>query len=232
MWFTRHLGLFALLIFAVGTHAQTPAPSLDLASVLDLAEYVIKPFKPTTEEKTGFLVGGKNTTALIRKLPSLNGRTIAALEVDMRPGGMSKSGFLGKEEGLLDVLAMDNKYVVEELGLTHQILAKHLHAMGSIGLWRIKHKLDKAEFVYHGRRYTVEMQFTRGTQPSPFKDGTSSGTNAIVRNRDNGKQLSYALLVPYMIERYGFYEGKGTPYRVDPKEVLEVFDFLKPKAKK
>ena len=31
-----------------------------------------------------------------------------------------------------------------------------------------------------------------------------------------------------MIERYGFYEGKGTPYRVDPAKVLEVFDFVKP----
>jgi hypothetical protein len=31
-----------------------------------------------------------------------------------------------------------------------------------------------------------------------------------------------------MVERYGFYEGKGTSYRVDPRAVLEVFDFLKP----
>src|SRR5262249_35493691 len=39
-----------------------------------------------------------------------------------------------------------------------------------------------------------------------------------------------ALLVPYMIERYGFYEGKGTSYRVEPRQVVEVFDFLKTKA--
>jgi hypothetical protein len=35
-----------------------------------------------------------------------------------------------------------------------------------------------------------------------------------------------------MIERYGFYEGKGTPYRVEPRQVIEVFDFLKEKIKK
>jgi len=35
-----------------------------------------------------------------------------------------------------------------------------------------------------------------------------------------------------MIERYGFYEGKGTSYRVEPKQVVELFDFLKVKAKK
>ena len=37
-------------------------------------------------------------------------------------------------------------------------------------------------------------------------------------------------VVPDMIERYGFYEGKGTPYRVDPKKIVEVFDFLKKKS--
>ena len=65
------------------------------------------------------------------------------------------------------------------------------------------------------------------TQLSPFRDGTESGANVVVENLDNGQQLRYALLVPYMIERYGFYEGKGTPYRVDPRQIVEVFDFLK-----
>jgi hypothetical protein len=35
-----------------------------------------------------------------------------------------------------------------------------------------------------------------------------------------------------MIERYGLYEGKGTPYRVEPRRVLEVFDFVKRKDEK
>jgi hypothetical protein len=35
-----------------------------------------------------------------------------------------------------------------------------------------------------------------------------------------------------MVERYGFYEGKGTTYRVDPRKVVEVFDFIKGKKKK
>ena len=34
-----------------------------------------------------------------------------------------------------------------------------------------------------------------------------------------------------MIERYGFYEGTGTPYRVAPRDIMAVLDFLKPKDK-
>jgi hypothetical protein len=67
----------------------------------------------------------------------------------------------------------------------------------------------------------------KGYQESPFQDDTRTDSDARVENLDNGKSLEFSLLVPYMIERYGFYEGKGTKYRVEPRQVLEVFDFLK-----
>ena len=51
-----------------------------------------------------------------------------------------------------------------------------------------------------------------------------------VENLDSGRKLKYSGLVPLMIERYGFYEGKGTSYRVEPRNVVEVFDFLKNEA--
>jgi hypothetical protein len=56
--------------------------------------------------------------------------------------------------------------------------------------------------------------------------GTHTDTDVTATNRNNGKQLTFSLLVPYMIERYGFYEGKETKYHVEPKEVIEVFGFL------
>jgi hypothetical protein len=221
--------------------AQPPKPPagdrpLDLAPFLELGKYYVHPVEPKKDPKTGFVVGGTNDTALIRTLKEINGRPIAELETDMRPGAKSEvgsdAGFLGPDERLLDVLAADNRHVVDELGLTHQELAKHLHAVGSIGRWRSwEHRAFAYEFVYRGRRFKTETVVTKGLQPSPFLDGTQSGTNVTVENLDTGKKMTYGLLVPYLIERYGFYEGKGTTYRVEPARVLEVFDFIKPKKR-
>ena len=61
---------------------------------------------------------------------------------------------------------------------------------------------------------------------SPFDDGTKTSCEATVENLENGKKLTYSLLVPQMIERYGFYEGKGTRFRVDPRSIVAVLDFL------
>jgi hypothetical protein len=208
-----------------GGALDDPKPPKDLKDI-NLEDFDLKPVPARRDPRTGFVVAGKNPTALIKGLKEINGRTIVALEKDMRPGAESevgsRAGFLGPKESLLDVMAEDNRYVVDELGLTHQDLARPLHTMGAVG----GHDPDPKEFLYHGRRLRVKVISYKGSQLSPFYDDTSTSRDAIVENLDNGKKLKYSLLVPHMIERYGFYEGKGTPYRVEPRRVIEVFDFL------
>jgi hypothetical protein len=193
----------------------------------------IKLVKPTRDKKTGFVVGGKNPTALVRKLKEIAGRSIADLEKDMRPGDgrpgpgfqPSRKGFLGEDERLLDILAGDNAFVVDKLGLTHQELARHLQLLGAVAA---KHANSKPVVIlYHGKRFRLHAQCSFGYQESPFKDGTKTNCDVTVENLGTGKKIGYSLLVPFMIERYGFYEGKGTPYRVEPSKVLEVLDFIK-----
>jgi hypothetical protein len=231
------LGVLASLgLGALTLCAQTKEPPRDFKD-FDLKELGIELVAPRKDPRTGFVVGGKNSSALIRGLKEINGRTIAQLEKDMRPGARSEDfegsakGFLGPEEKLLDVLAADNQYVVDELGLTHQDLARHLRVLAAIGDWQQARKKLGTEFLYHGRRMRVEGLYFKGDQFSPFRDGTNASTEAIIHNLSNGKKLAYSLLVPDMIERYGFYEGKGTPYRVEPRRILELLDFLKPNGK-
>lgn len=224
-----------LTVTARGGDKPTPEP--DLGEYLDLARFYIKPPAEQRDKKTGFVVGGKNDTALIRKLTSLNGRPIADLEADMRPGAVwakelrakgmfgSEKGFLGGDERLLEVLAADNDYVVGELKLTHQALAAELNAVGSIALWKRKVG-EPSEFTLDGSRFRVTLTAWRGFQHSPFLDDTKTNCDVEVVNLDNRESLSYSLLVPLMVERYGFYEGRGTPYRVEPKKVVAVFPGL------
>jgi hypothetical protein len=216
--------ILALILQAMGC---TVLPGADRTTPkdfedVDLAELEVVPVTAEKDPKTGFIVGGKNATSLVRSLKELNGRPIAALEKDMRPGAFSAKGFLGARERLLDVLAEDNKYVVDTLGRTHQELAIHLRVAAAIG-----EKKNLQEFMYHGSRYRITLEYTLGYQDSPFNDGTRTSGEATLENLSNGKKLHYSLLVPDMIERYGFYEGHGTTYRVEPKKIVDVFDFLK-----
>jgi hypothetical protein len=191
-----------------------------------LPELGVTPIVEAVDPVTRFKIGGQNSTELIRGLSEIAGRSIADLEADMRPGKMSDAGFLGAQEKLLDVLVADNRFVVDERRLTHQQLATHLLALAGIARWQLDHQEAERPFVYHGRPFTIKMASFRGFQDSPFQDKTKTNSDAMLENLDNHEKLRYSLLVPLMIERYGFYEGTGTPYRVDPKQVLKVLDFL------
>jgi hypothetical protein len=215
-----------MLLFFAGGAEGDPAALRDFTD-FKLEELGVKLVTAKTDPKTHFQVGGKNSAATIKGLTEINGVELDQLEADMRPGKLSRAGFLGPNEKLLDILAGDNQYVVDKLGLTHQELAKHLHVLAAIGLWQGKHKETESPFRYHGRKFRVKIVGFRGFVGSPFDDQTKTNSEATLFNLDNGKELKYSLLVPHMIERYGFYEGKGTPYRVDPRKILETLDFLK-----
>lgn len=228
-------------VFLVSAVAVAPGSAEDPKDykTVDPAAPGVELVKPAKDPKTGFVVGGKNDTALVRRLAELNGRAIADLEKDMRPGAKSDvgsdEGFLGARESLLAVLEADNEYVVGGLELTHQELARHLRVLAAIGLKRLDDAREAKKdgpadpFTYRGRRFTIAFEFTKGYQLSPFRDGTKTNTYVKLVNADTGKKLAYSLLVPDMIERYGFYEGTGTPYRVAPRDIVAMLDFLKPK---
>ncbi|MBN9523251.1 hypothetical protein J0H58_32845 [bacterium] len=227
----------AVAVVLVGGASAEPPDYKDVP----LKALGVEPVSEKADPKTGFVVGGKNPTARVKGLTELAGRSVADLERDMRPGAKSEvgsdKGFLGADESLVAVLAADNAYVVDELGLTHQELARHLRALAAIE-WKRQDDARKAgkeppsePFTYHGRRFRVTIGVSRGYQLSPFRDGTKTNADATVTNAATGKRLSYSLLVPDMAERYGFWEGTGTPYRVAPRDVVAVLDFLQPKAK-
>jgi len=175
------------------------------------------------DKKTGFVVAGLNDTKLILSLKSINGVRIDALEKQMRPGAPgeagSYAGFLGQTERLLQVMADDNRLVVERLGLTHQDLARPLLLLG----YYAKKQRGEKEVKLGDLTFKVRARNYNGTQESPFKDGTDTYTDVTIINTHTGYGLSYSLLVPMMIERYGFYEGKGTSYRVAPKMIVDLF---------
>lgn len=185
----------------------------------------------STIDPSGFVIAGANTSQEILALKELNGLPLSEIESLMRPGEsdprMSKSGFLGPDEKLLDVLVEDNDFVTSH-GLTHRQLAiPVLQLMRLADLNRAIHEsnpaLYTAEFTHVDRNWKVEFFYTDGTQYSPFNDQTDSGHVYTITNLENNQSLKIAKLVAIMIERYGFYEGHGTPYRVPPASIMALF---------
>lgn len=141
----------------------------------------------------------------------------------MHPGRDSEEGFLGRDESLLAVLAEDNEYIHSQ-GLSHQEIGREVRMFTrllDLGFQGIQ------DFTRNQRRFHLEGSMSMGVQESPFEDGTAEGSNMVIFNVDAKTGLFTSCLLGDLIERYGFYEGKGTAYRTEPKDILAVFDYLK-----
>jgi len=189
-------------------------------------EVGVKPLQEVVDG-SGFVIGGRNTTDKIVSLNVINSLSIQQLEALMRPGvygggrrdshGISDAGFLGEDESLLQVMAMDNNFVLSR-GLTHQQIASPLlYAMN------FYEKGFGNSFLFNNVEYKIDATSYRGSQESPFYDGTYSDTNFWVTNTQTGKTIGFSGLIPEMIQRYGFYEGRGTSYRLEPQDIIELF---------
>ena len=135
----------------------------------------------------------------------------------MRPGRDSDVGFLGLNESLLEIMASDNDFILGH-GLKHQEIAVLLKKFAQMP--------NNSRITVHDIGCLVSIVQYRGIQLSPFGDDTLASTDITVTNLTTRRSIEYSALLPEMIGRYGFYEGRGTSYRLDPAEIMEVFPFF------
>src|SRR5579859_6369104 len=74
---------------SVRSCAAEDEPALKDFTDATLESLKISAVEPKKDDKTGFVVGGKNRSSMILGLAEINGRTISELESEMRPGALS-----------------------------------------------------------------------------------------------------------------------------------------------
>ena len=136
----------------------------------------------------------------------------------MRPGVISLDGLLGEDKRLLlDIIEADSAEV-RRLGLTHAAIAERmrdLRAAGAKGL---------GTAIRVPPHFEVDVDSVRGKLPCPFEDGVVPKTNIQVVNQALARRLRFTDLNIHLIERHGFYVGRGSPYRLEPSELMEILE--------
>jgi len=65
----------------------------------------------------------------------------------------------------------------------------------------------------------------RGKLPCPFgHPGIFAKVNTTVRNLKLDREITYTLLHIHLIGEHGFYEGKGSPFRLEPSDLIEILE--------
>ena len=148
-----------------------------------------------------------------------------AAQREMRPGVITRSGMLGADTRKLgDILNADHA-AVQRLGVTHAAIAARMRDLRDTGAKGLGEEIRVAP------DFAIRVDSVRGKLPCPFHhEGLYTKVNTMVCNLALDRAVVYTDLSIHMIEAHGFYEGRGSPFRLDPVDLVEILGVVEPEA--
>ncbi len=150
----------------------------------------------------------------MRQNPKLQG-----IQMTMQAGVLAPYQFLGDDtRNIADIIHADN-LTVTQLETTHATIVARMKYFAQSGKKSIGHEVVVDEC------YRVVAEEHKGSVPCPFADNYQARKSVIhVTNLVLQRSVYYTDLNIHMIEEHQFYEGIGAPYRVDPRDVVEILN--------
>lgn len=106
---------------------------------------------------------------------------------------------------------------LSRLGVTDKQLAARMKeitqkAAGAQGTW-----------IEIGPDCEAQVDETRGATPCPWRHrGRYFKRVTTVRRKDSGRTVRWSDLNTHMIDAHGFFEGKGSMFRIEPAELVKM----------
>lgn len=145
-----------------------------------------------------------------------------AVQKDMKPGVISRDGFLGTDRRNLTDILIDDDARVKRMGLTHRQIAERMRFLRDAGF------KDECQCINVGSCLEVMVYSYRGRLVCPFGDTRIvRKTSTTVHNSRLSREITFTDMNIHMIEQHGFYEGKGAAFRLEPKDLAEILE-IKP----
>jgi hypothetical protein len=148
------------------------------------------------------------------------------LESRMQPGMFSQGGFIGPEEKLEKVLADDAK-TLGELGITFEELAFKLEELISAAELssNARSRIGKVEchiMIHPGFQICPWSSDPHHSQCTIGVGVRHASVDWVIHNMSTRKKLSGPGLIVHLIRDHHFFEGRQSPYRVDPHKLAII----------
>ena len=136
---------------------------------------------------------------------------------NMKPGVLSLHGFLGDDRRGLEQIIDHDAAELEKLGTSCEKIADGLERI------RVRALEGLGDFISLGEGYSARADSIRGKLPCPFEHkGLYRKTVVIINIPGSDRKLQYTDLGIHLIREHGFFQGKGSPFRLEPAELDDL----------
>ena len=135
----------------------------------------------------------------------------------MAPGVLSRDGFLGTDFRSLEEILEADEAAVARLGTSHQELGRKLDKI----FFAVRAALGTKVLV--GDRLNAVHKEAMGRIPCPWGHcGTFAKGHVELVDTQSGLRIMFTALNVHMITAHGFYQGRGSRYRLEPAEIHQL----------
>ena len=155
----------------------------------------------------------------MRDRPVKQSPQLDKVQQNMRPMCLCAAGFLGDDPRRLIEILTEDQGTVNSLGLSHEVIAQRLRGITeeARGGW--------GDPVVVEEKFEVQVHEARGKIPCPWgHPGLYPKTHVRLKKMETGDGLVWSDLTIHLIEAHGFYQGRGSPYRLDPSTVKRILE--------
>lgn len=136
----------------------------------------------------------------------------------MAPGVLSREGFLGDDRRSLQEILDADLAAVESMGLSHAEIADALDAACRAAMDALGSPVRVPQ-----TNLVAEYHDAMGRIASPWPEGrTFAKGEVVLADTVTGESLAFTPLSVNMIREHGFYQGRGSPYRIEPAKVARI----------
>ena len=130
----------------------------------------------------------------------------------------SGDGFLGNDARPVDEIINADLRALENAGVTLEEVSDALNNAYADTRNALGAEIELAPGV------VAVFHESMGRIPSPFRgDGVFPKGEAVVFEKKTGRQIIITALGINLIAQHGFFQGKGSRYRIEPVAAIEIF---------
>ena len=139
------------------------------------------------------------------------------IEEVLRSSRIVAGGFFGKDARILEEIIETDAASLTRLGTTASKLAARMREMTERG------KAGLGTAVKFDEKRMVVVDENRGQTVCPWPHaGGYQKTITMVRRLDTGATVRWSDLSLHFIEGHGFFQGRGSAFRVEPEDLVAV----------
>jgi len=149
---------------------------------------------------------------MMKRIPGMQ-----KLEEVLRSSRLVADGFMGDDSRILEEILEADAAAVAGLGSTVEEIADRMQELTDLA------RQGLGTTVKLGDRHEGFVQETRGAMVCPWPHaGKYSKNVTTVRRTDTGETIRWSDLSIHFIRGHGFFEGRGSHFRLEPKDLVRI----------